>query len=542
MMKIQKNLGVFIIFIVLTVLMLFLPSRTKLTTSQNLTSVGNPAAVYCEMLGYRYRIDSSEMGQSGTCVLPDHEACNGWDFLAGKCGQEYSYCAQQGYDIKTVRDGKNPYSQEYGVCVTEDGREIGQVTELSKLSEKSVECEGGVAPSEKLFGDEVEQVDTVYEPKSDTALPTSFDWRSYNGGDWTSPVKNQGSCGSCWAFAAVGVTEAHHNILASSPSLDLDLAEQDLVSCSGAGTCSGGWTPNALKYIQNTGVVDEACMPYTASDTSCNKCTDWESRLTFVDLVDTFVPTQNSIKDAVVNYGPTYTSMGYGFDYGGYFDNDVYKCTDDSELSSNHAVVIVGYNDSDSYWIVKNSWGTGYRDNGYFKVGYGECNIDQYYAGYVREQTTPDPSNDDMADAYQVDSLPYTNSQSTIGADLEPNEPSYTCGYNNAASVWYRFDPASTGLYQVDTFGSDYDTVLHVFEDQGGSYLPISCHDDWDPAQENAIFEGEAGKSYLIGVTAYGGGSGGSLTLSLESYTCPADSLCTIATGHDGAMIPYPRN
>jgi len=72
--------------------------------------------------------------------------------------------------------------------------------------------------------------------------------------------------------------------------------------------------------------------------------------------------------------------MGIGEEAGGYFESGIYRCTDDSQ--TNHCVVIAGYDETEGYWIVKNSWGTGYGDNGYLKVGFGECSIESsvYYA------------------------------------------------------------------------------------------------------------------------------------------------------------------
>jgi hypothetical protein len=68
--------------------------------------------------------------------------------------------------------------------------------------------------------------------------------------------------------------------------------------------------------------------------------------------------------------------MGYGSAYGGYWNGDIYRCTNDSDV--NHGVVVAGYNDADGYWIVKNSWGPGWNGDGYFKIGYGECAVEQY--------------------------------------------------------------------------------------------------------------------------------------------------------------------
>ena len=99
--------------------------------------MGDPSGVYCTtIMGYEYEvITGDDGGQHGVCKLPDDEVCDSWDFLIGKCGQEYSYCAEEGYEIKILTDGKDPFTPEYGVCVSSDGEVIGTVSELSGLLE-----------------------------------------------------------------------------------------------------------------------------------------------------------------------------------------------------------------------------------------------------------------------------------------------------------------------------------------------------------------------------------------------------------------------
>ena len=112
-------------------------------------------------------------------------------------------------------------------------------------------------------------------------LPSHFDWTKQGGQNWMTSVKNQGGCGSCVAFAAVGATEGTiQDIAANNPSWNLDLSEQHLFSCGG-GTCSGGWyISSALNYLQHYGTPDESCSPYQADgQVSCsNSCPDWQSR------------------------------------------------------------------------------------------------------------------------------------------------------------------------------------------------------------------------------------------------------------------------
>ena len=370
------------------------------TCSGNAPGMANPAAVYCDELGYEYQVVDAAEGQHGICVLPDGSECDGWGFLQGKCGQSYSHCATQGYDLVTKSDGKNSFSGEYGVCVR-DGQEVGSVTELMGLAEKATKGSRRVEQA----------LSPLEEEASVGAPPSSFDWRSYNRQDWMTPVKDQASCGGCWAFSAVGTTEAVHNIAASDPNLDLDLSEEYLVSdCYPLynQSCCGGWQNLALEFIRDSGIPDEDCLPWVSYTCSCgesgcslsctdhtggscanatcsDKCGDSASRLQKISSTGSVLSSQ--IKQYVVEKGPLSVAMGILLTGSGFDANGVYRCTgDEYGYTLNHAVVIAGYNDdAGGYWIVKNSWGTDWPTSGaggYFKVGYGECGIetDVYYA------------------------------------------------------------------------------------------------------------------------------------------------------------------
>jgi parallel beta-helix repeat protein len=353
--------------------------------------MANPAAVYCLELGYQYKIVDTEKGQKGICIFPDKSECEEWQFLTGKCGQSYSYCARQGYDLIIKTDGKNPFSREYAVCVHKGhkGVEIGSVTDLFSLSEKSTRgssMEKSSSASEEGFSIE--------------SLPSYFDWRNVNGSNWMTTVKDQVGCGSCWAFSAVGVTEAVTNIYKNNPNSTFDLSEEYLVSnCSDAGNCCGGQPDKAFEFISYKGIPDEGCMPYADSSCSCDsgcsgsctfntgsqcsnaqcgdRCSNWQDRLTKIDETGHVPSNRDIIKQYLLDKGPLSASIGIGDAYGGYFDgNGIYRCTNDSE--ANHAVVITGFNDTGGYWILKNSWGSTWNGDGYFKLGYGECFIENW--------------------------------------------------------------------------------------------------------------------------------------------------------------------
>lgn len=368
--------------------------------NSNCIGVANPAAVYCKSLGYDYEIVNTKEGAIGYCIFPDGSRCEEWDFYAGKCGLEYSYCNVNDYETVTLADGKDPFSREYTACIMPD-KKSKPASELMNLSEKMSQC--GVRVPE---GSEPNQ---IVKAVSVNPLPTSFSWRNLGGRDWTTPVKNQAACGSCWAFSAVGAVEAVFNIAYHNPDLDLDLSEENLVSdCLIGHSCCGGWHPAALKYIRNNGIVDETCFPYIDSRCQCpnaclctysgqgicsyatcsNRCSNWQNRTWRIEEYGSVSPNPTSIKNSLINYGPLSVAMGIGSYVGGYWDGDIYRCTNDNVV--NHAVVIVGYDDVGGYWIVRNSWGPTWNGDGHLKVGYGECSIEKYvYYAYVPKQVKP---------------------------------------------------------------------------------------------------------------------------------------------------------
>jgi C1A family cysteine protease len=231
------------------------------------------------------------------------------------------------------------------------------------------------------------------------SVSDSFDWRNYQGGNWLTPIRNQGDCGSCWAFAAIGVTEAALNIASGNPNLDKNLSEQYLVSdCDREhGSCCGGIIDGALDFIRNEGVPDESCLPYIdgnscqcddvckcaynsgdeyiCSNTTCsNRCGNWSSRLKTISQYGYVSSDRNSIKQKLREIGPLAAAMNFEED-NQFDENGVYHCNSGDD--PNHAIMIVGYNDIGGYWIIRNSWGSTWNGDGYFKLGYGECFIEQ---------------------------------------------------------------------------------------------------------------------------------------------------------------------
>jgi len=230
-------------------------------------------------------------------------------------------------------------------------------------------------------------------------LPDYFNWQNHQGSDWTTSVKYQGACGSCWAFTACAMMEAKINILSNNPDLDIDLSEQYILSCLGlAGSCYGGWVYSALFYIEDesywgnsvNGIVTEDCFNYLASDDiDCvEKCENWQETLWRIQNYGTYVTTGNKdlVKQTLIDKGP----LGVNFlatddfiDWGlaNHDQNDYYPYS--GYVSAvNHAVTLIGYRDDPSipnggYWICKNSWGQDFGYEGFFNIEYGALGIDK---------------------------------------------------------------------------------------------------------------------------------------------------------------------
>ncbi|MCK4679449.1 MAG: PKD domain-containing protein [Bacteroidales bacterium] len=231
---------------------------------------------------------------------------------------------------------------------------------------------------------------TSSSSRETSLMVDNWDWRERHGQNWITSVTDQGQCGSCWAFAATGATEALVNLYFNQ-HLNLDLSEQDVLSCSGAGSCGGGWPYGALDYITTTGVVDEGTFPYTATDQPCaNKGTDpYElikigGRIPFPS--SEYPRTDDDLKRMIIERGPISGGLDdwwHAMVLPGYQvveEGDIFFYRD---LNLNTYWKTVGAGDpliGEIVWIFKNSWGTNWGDNGYVYVETNITNINWTHA------------------------------------------------------------------------------------------------------------------------------------------------------------------
>lgn len=199
-------------------------------------------------------------------------------------------------------------------------------------------------------------------------IPPYLDWRNVNGKNFLSPITNQGRCGSCVAFAAAAVFEGQLNITYGNPNLNLDLSEQYLFANIG-GCDTGSWPSQANSFLKSTGTPDEACQPYVSGRLGEDQaasfvCGNYAERVYKITKAQSLAG-ESSIKTALQN-GPVLTTMTVYEDLA-FYAGGIYEHVT-GEVLGGHAVTIVGYDDANDAWIVKNSWGVDWGEAGYFRI------------------------------------------------------------------------------------------------------------------------------------------------------------------------------
>lgn len=245
-------------------------------------------------------------------------------------------------------------------------------TSMSRLSEEEQLRRLGTRPE---FMAEVEEEAAPGKIIALQALPAVFDWRDHNG-NWVTAIRDQGNCGNCWAFAAVSVLEALVKI-ERNVKTDFDLSEQTMVGCSGAGDCDGGYLSLAAEFLRQTGTPREECYPYSATDGSCQPCPGWMSKTVRVSSWKSYGNKSQTVLQSALLDAPIATAMEVYSDFYSY-RSGIYERTSGAIYKGGHAVVIVGYNGVEGYWICKNSWGTDWGENGFFRIRMGNSDIGSY--------------------------------------------------------------------------------------------------------------------------------------------------------------------
>lgn len=201
-----------------------------------------------------------------------------------------------------------------------------------------------------------------------TNIPDRIDWREEGA---VTQIKNQGSCGSCWAFSAVAAVEGVAKIKTGQL---VSLSEQQLVDCvrNKSHGCNNGWMDDAFEYIvKSKGLAEERKYPYTAKDGKCNDHQKTASRDNIVHI-NGYEDVPHNNEEALLKAAsqqPVSVALdcsGHGFQF---YSEGVFSGP--CRTSLNHAVTVVGYGTSEDgtkYWVMKNSWGKKWGESGYMRI------------------------------------------------------------------------------------------------------------------------------------------------------------------------------
>ncbi|XP_046550355.1 procathepsin L-like isoform X3 [Haliotis rubra] len=216
----------------------------------------------------------------------------------------------------------------------------------------------------------------VHVSLADDLLPHQIDWRTRG---YVTPVKDQGQCGSCWAFSTTGSLEGQHF---RKKGRLISLSEQQLVDCSrtfSESGCNGGWVDYAFNYIAEYGIELENAYPYLAHDSMCK----YEGSKVVANCtghVDIGKGSESDLKSAVGSVGPVSVAIDASHRSFQLYKGGVYSEKRCSRTNLDHAVLAAGYGTLQGldYWLVKNSWGLSWGEGGYVKMTrnkHNQCGI-----------------------------------------------------------------------------------------------------------------------------------------------------------------------
>ena len=275
------------------------------------------------------------------------------------------------------------FIHDYGMNYVDQGeldfrRQIfeNNMIEAEKLNILNPEAEFGVTSFADQTKDEMlMRMGAIDDAPQDPNVEV-FDEESDSLGDinWMSvmqPVQNQGTCGSCWAFSAVATFEGRHKIMRPQEQ-HLKFSEQQVLDCTSPNYgCGGGWYDAAWVYLSKLGLCELSHYRYTGVKWNCRAgtCKRWAKDKGFKYIAKSEPAMHAALKD-----GPISTALDAS-------NWHLYKkgiiTRQGCYTGMTHAITIVGYDSSTNAWNVKNSWGTGWGEQGYVRLAYGQntCNL-----------------------------------------------------------------------------------------------------------------------------------------------------------------------
>lgn len=288
-----------------------------------------------------------------------------WDEFKAKFGREYENADEELAKFKVFVTNLESVEKLQKV---DPMAKYSHLTPFADKTEMEMKKFKGLKPSlSKKFSEK------KLEEKLDTSsLPNSFDWRRKGA---VNPIKDQKQCGSCWAFATVQNIEGVNAVAKGELK---NLSEQELVDCSGSDNgCNGGLPESAYEdmLMQGMGLERESDYAYEAVDDSCRAKQSKE--IVYIDDWTSISEDEDQIAAALMKYGPL--AIGINASYMQMYSGGISNPPFCDPTALDHGVGIVGFGEENGtkYWVVRNSWGGAWGEEGYYRIirGEGKCGL-----------------------------------------------------------------------------------------------------------------------------------------------------------------------
>ena len=354
-------------------------------------------------------------------------------------------------------------------------------------------------------------------PSSSMPSPSAsaFSWR-----DQLGTVRDQKSCGSCWAFATIGVLEGVQRLINGQT---LDLSEQSMVNCvpsvDSYGNCDGNTLHNSFDYLTTSNVPLESAAPYQGKTGTCAASNKGPYGLKDWGFVgdDYTKPTVTEVKQALITHGPIAASVrvtdAFQAYSGGTFDEN-------EAGSTNHAIVLVGWDDTRGAWHLRNSWGTDWGEEGYMWIKYGSNSVGK---NAIWAEIQPSANKPAAQPTFDERYVSFRNDSSlTVTTHVSVYVPSGTTG------SWQPGDLAN---------GKSYDVTIKPGQTadikSGSTFVHGSKVRYWAQSSDGKTkWEEYKGKDWVVASAPYAAAQRERQTLSIPEPTKPsptADALFTLA-------------